>query len=153
MKRKNILFLCIAVICLWVVVYSKNDKLPEEPVRPKISLHNKKIEFISGESCWFGSEEYGVCSDPPHPDYFYKIIKEKAVVANTEEMIKIKFPIKPDEFYLNVTNSAGDQESIGKADHYIYKLPSKPGYYRYNLTGVWEERNSASYYFGIQIDD
>lgn len=150
---KKFFLLCISVICLLVVMYSKNEKLPEEPIRPTITLHNKKIEYIGGESCWFGSQSVGSCLDPPHPDYFYGIVKEKAVVADSGGVIRIKFPIKPDEFYLSVTNSDGDQESIGKPDQYKYKVPSESGYYRYVLSAVWEERNSAAYYFGIQIDE
>lgn len=153
MRRKQFILLCIALMYLFVVGCSNNEELPDKPIRPTITLQKKNIEYIGGESCWFVTKREGICSDPPHPDYFYKIIKEKAVVADSGGVIRIKFPIKPDEFYLNVTNTDGDWESIGKPDQYSYNLPSKPGYYRYILSAVWEERNSAAYYFGIQIDD
>lgn len=155
MRKKHFFLLCIAAVYLLVVGCSEKEPLPlpDDPVRPEITLHKKNIEYLGGSSCWFGTNTVGVCSDPVHPDVFYPMIKEKATAAGPGELIRIKFPIKPDEFILRVVNADGEEESIGKPDRYSYKLPEKPGYYRYVLSAEWGEKNQASYHFGIQIND
>lgn len=153
MRTKHFFLLCIAAIYVLVVGCSEKEPLPDEPVKPSITLHKKNIEYLVGSSCWFGTKTDGACGIPVHPDVFYPMIKEKAAAADPGEVIRIKFPVKPDEFSLRVVNADGEDESIGKPDQYSYKLPKKPGYYRYVVSGVWDEKNQASYYFGIQIND
>lgn len=154
MKRNKLFLLCSSVILILMVGCSNHKKLPDKPIRPKITIAKKEINYVGGSSCWSVSENEGICTDPPHPDYFYAIVREEAtVVAKPESVLKIKFPIKPDEFYLSVTNVYGKQESIGKPDQYSYTLPSKPGDYRYVLSAAWEVRNTASYNFVVQIEE
>lgn len=154
MKGNKLFLLSIAVILILMVGCSNDKKLPDKPIRPKITIAKKEINYVGGSSCWSVSENEGICTDPPHPDYFYAIVREEAtVVAKPESVLKIKFPIKPDEFYLSVTNVYGKQESIGKPDQYSYTLPSKPGNYRYVLSAAWEVRNTASYNFVVQIEE
>lgn len=85
--------------------------------------------------------------------FFYKTIKDQATVANPGGKIKITFPIKPDELYLSVTNTNEESEELNKPDQYSFNLPNKPGYYRYNLSAVWDENNSVGYYFGVWIEE
>lgn len=152
MRKHSYYLLCTAMVFLMIVGCSNNKQLPDEPVRPTITFQEQNIEYLEGPYCWFGTNtEEGVCGVPPHPTTFNKSIKEKALVADSGGAIRIKFPIKPDNFTLTVVNVDGGEESIGKQDQYSYKLSLKPGYYRYILSAVWEERNTASYYFGIQI--
>lgn len=151
MRRQKFFLLCIVLMCLLVGGCSKNEELPFEPVKPKITLQNKNIEYNLGDYCWKRTETESNCSDPAQ-SILYKNVKEKAVVANSGGVIRIKFPIKPDKFVLYAINTDGDWEVV-QPDHYRYNPPSKPGYYRYTLSAVWEEKNTASYYFGIQIDD
>ncbi|MEK5398931.1 hypothetical protein [Paenibacillus sp. FSL K6-2859] len=73
-------------------------------------------------------KEVGRCSNPLHPDTFYKTIKDQATVSKPGGKIKIKFPIKPDALYLNVTNTNEESVEIGKAEQYSYALPASPGY-------------------------
>ncbi|OAB38275.1 hypothetical protein PMSD_07890 [Paenibacillus macquariensis subsp. defensor] len=65
----------------------------------------------------------------------------------------MKFPIEPDRYTLTIVNTYGGVESINKRNEYSYNLPKKPGYYNYCLSAVWEVKNEASYYFGIQINE
>ncbi|WP_133257515.1 hypothetical protein [Paenibacillus montanisoli] len=146
-----VIFFCTAIVLLIVIGCSK--QLPDEPVRPTITLNKQNIGYLDGQSCWFvADQEAGVCADPPHPDTFKKSIREKAVVADSEGVIRIRFPIKPDDFTLSVSDSNGREVSIGKLEQESYQLPKNPGYYQYRLSAVWEERNTASYHFGIQIN-
>lgn len=154
MMKKTIFFsLCTIMLCLLLTGCSQSETLPEEPVRPAVTVHKQQIEIIGGESCWFGTKADGICGDPPHPDTFYKIIKEAAVIADAGEAIRIKFPVKPDEFTLTVDNPDGSTESIGQPNQYSYTTPKEPGYYTYTLSAVWDVRNTAAFYFGIQIND
>lgn len=150
MRRQQFFLLCIVLMYLLVGGCSKNGELPFEPVRPTITLQNKNIEYSLGAYCWQKTKTESTCADPV-PDILYKHVKEKAFVANSGGVIKIKFPFKPDKFDLYAINTDGDWEVL-QPEHYRYNLPSKPGYYRFTLSAVWEERNTASYNFGIEID-
>ncbi|WP_187355463.1 hypothetical protein ['Paenibacillus yunnanensis' Narsing Rao et al. 2020] len=127
--------------------------LPEEPIQPEISVQRQTIDYLGGSSCWFGTKTEGICTDPVHPDVFYGMVQEQAVSAAPGDVLRIKFPMQPDEFRLAVIGVDGVQESISEPDQYRYNLPEEPGYYRYVLEAVWEERNSASYYFGIEVGE
>lgn len=131
-----------------------SKQLPDEPVRPTITLNKRNIEFVEGPSCWFGNKsEEGICADPPHPITFNTKIKENAVAANAGGAIRITFPIMPDELTLTVVNADGSEISIDNPGQYNYKLPKRPGYYDYRLSAVWGVKNTAAYYFGVYINE
>lgn len=154
--KKPYLFLfllCSAIFYLWLSGCSQSKELPDEPIRPAVTVQKQLIDIISGEYCWFGTKTKGICGDPPHPDIFYKTVKEAAVTADAGEAIRINFPVNPDEFTLTVDHPDGITESIGQPKQYSYTTPKESGYYTYTLSAVWDVRNSAAFYFGIQIND
>lgn len=153
MKKTYLLLLCSVISYLLLSGCSQSKELPDEPLRPVVTVQKQQIEIISGESCWFGTKTVGICGDPPHPDIFYKTVKEAAVIADAGEVIRIKFPMQPDDFTLTVDNPDGKTESIGQANQYSYTIPEEPGYYTYTLSAVWDVRNTAAFYFGIQINE
>lgn len=150
---KSFTLICVAFFFLLMAGCAEPQSLPDEPIQPKITVQRQTIDYIGGSSCWFGTKTEGICADPVHPDIFYGMVQEGAVPADPGDALRIKFPIEPDEFSLKVTDADGEEEPVGQPDHYRYTLPTEPGYYRYVLEAVWEERNSASYYFGVEVKE
>ncbi|MBP3962747.1 hypothetical protein [Paenibacillus lignilyticus] len=89
---------------------------------------------------------------PPEPAAYNKMIKDKAIEAMRGDLISVKFPINPEEFTLTMYTDDDKQELIGEPNQFRFDLPSEPGYYKYRLSAVWLEKNTADYDFGIQIN-
>ncbi|SDX08303.1 hypothetical protein [Paenibacillus sp. CF384] len=153
MRRKLFLVLCASLLAIMLTGCSSGSQLPDEPVRPIITVEGFNIDYIAAHYCWFGSQTDGVCSDPPEPTAYNKMIRDKAIKAIWSDTISVKFPIHPDEFTLTMYTDDGQQVLLGKPNQFRYSLPMEPGYYRYRLSAVWAERNTVDYDFGIQTSD
>ncbi|SFI70092.1 hypothetical protein SAMN02799624_01787 [Paenibacillus sp. UNC496MF] len=152
--RKNVIYLlCLVFVCSLFAGCSAHGTLPNEPIRPTIRMQNQSVDYLLGQYCWYGSEAEGVCGDPPHPDAFYASVQAKAVVGSAEGTIGITFPIQPDECTLTVIRNDGTEETISVPDPYRYPSPAEPGYYRYRLSAVWDQKNNADYHFGLLIKE
>ncbi|MGZ9583709.1 hypothetical protein [Paenibacillus marinisediminis] len=126
-------------------------QLPDELIKPIITVDEQVIEYQIGQYCWFGTNsEQGICGDPPHPDIFNEQIKDDAITLNPDSKIEVKFSIKPEKLIFVRNNPDGTQEQISSNGR-KYSLPRSPGYYQYELSAEWDEKNTASYHFGIII--
>ncbi|AIQ47980.1 hypothetical protein R70723_20270 [Paenibacillus sp. FSL R7-0273] len=152
--RKISLFVlsaCAAAAYLILAGCSSEVTMPSEPIKPEVRIQKEQVSLVSGESCWALTEKEGLCSDPPHPDTFYKTVKEGAVTAGGGKKLTFDYPLKPEAFYLTRIDPDGTAESVGKPDQYSYRLPGEPGEYIYKLSAVWDERRSAAVYFAVVI--
>lgn len=148
----KLLFLCLLMCFVTASSSSQAVQIPDEPVKPKVTINRKEIPIIIGSYCWRGmNTDYGICSDPAQPDLFYLSIKEHSVTAGPRERVSIKFPIAPNEMIVHATMN--DQINM-EVEHSggKFKLPSEPGYYRFVVTAYWDNNNEASYYFVVHLE-
>ncbi|WP_342561619.1 hypothetical protein NST84_18410 [Paenibacillus sp. FSL R7-0345] len=150
--RKIMLFLlAFALACLLLSGCTGPLVMPDEPVKPEVTLHKEQIPVTSGEYCWAVTETEGICGDPPHPDLFYETVKEAMVTAAGGAKLKFRFSPKPETLYLSLIEPEESPEWTAKQNQYSYTIPGEPGEYIFKLSAVWDERHSAAYYFAVEV--
>ena len=150
MPKKVITSISILLLIGLGIILCSNNYIPREAPVPIVKYNNVTVPTIESMYNWLNKENGGNSNLIPPPEESTKDLTAIAVKPNSNIIIRFDTKYQPKQMEI-IHWFQGKIESRLILNDKIFRTPTVPGIYVYEIIGRWDDTHESAHSFRIEV--